>query len=477
MTYTAIIIGGGVVGALTARALAKYSCSVLLVEKNSDVAAGSSKANSGVAHAGFDAAPGSNKAVYNVLGSRVMESVCEELDVHYKRNGSMVLAFSEDETAELRALLRQGTENGVGGLSIISGSEARALEPALSGEVKSALLAETGGILCPYSLAANAAECAALNGAAIIRGAEAADIRKEGGCFTVAAALGTFKGKYVINAAGLYADKISRAAGDDSIHITPRRGEYMLFDKKLGGLVSHTIFQTPHKVLGKGVLVTPTVDGNLLIGPNALNLDDGGASETTLAGQTAIWELASKSVPCIKRSGLITSFAGLRAVADEDDFIIGWSKAVPGLLNAAGIQSPGLTASPAIAEYLAGLIVEAEGGLGLNPSFNPCLEKRPAIPELSEADLNALIEKNAAYGNIVCRCETVSEGHISEAIRRDCGAVDIDGVKRRTRAGMGRCQGGFCMPRVLEILARETGRPFTEMTKKGDGSYILSGKR
>ena len=477
--YTAVIIGGGVIGALTARELSRYSCSVLLLEKNNDVASGSTKANSGIAHAGFDAKPGTAKALFNARGSRMMEGVCQDLDVNYRQNGSMVLAFNDDDDKILQELLRQGTENGIGGLSVISGDAARLMEPALSGEVRHALLAETGGIVCPYSLAANAAENAVLNGVTIIRNAEVKDIRKQNGLFIINTSAGEFAGRYVINAAGLYAGGIARLAGDRSIRITPRRGEYMLFDKKSGGIVSHTIFQTPDKVFGKGVLVTPTVDGTLLIGPNAVNLDDGDkeAVETTAGGQTDIWIRALRSVPGIKRSDLITSFAGLRPVADGDDFIIGWSGTTPGLLNIAGIQSPGLTASPAVAEYAAALINEAAGGLSLNEAFNPRLQKRPAILELSGDDLNALILKDPAYGNIICRCETVSEGHIVESVRRKCGAADIDGVKRRTRAGMGRCQGGFCMPRVLEIIARETGKAFTDITKKDDGSYILTGQR
>ena len=479
MTFTAIVIGGGVVGALTARALSRYSCSVLLLEKNHDVGTGASKANSGVSHAGFDAKPGTNKALFNVRGSRMMEHVCDELDVHYKRNGSLVLAFNEDERSVLLELLQQGVRNGVSGLSVLTGDEALAIEPALSDEVRYALLAESGGIVCPYTLTANAAENAALNGVTVKRNTEVMEIRKESGLFIVDTSNGTYKGQYIINAAGVHAGDIALLAGAGDIRITPRRGEYMLFDKNTGGIVTHTIFQTPNKLFGKGVLVTPTVDGNLLIGPTAQNLsrEDFQAAETTVEGQADIWARALKSVPGIKRSSLIASFAGLRAIADENDFIIGWSKTVPGLIHAAGIQSPGLTASPAIAEYLAVLISEAENGLSPNREFNPCLIKRLGILELTEDDLIALIQKNAAYGDIVCRCETVSEGHIIESIHRECGADDIDGVKRRVRAGMGRCQGGFCMPRVLEIISRETGRAYTDITKNDAGSYILSGKR
>jgi glycerol-3-phosphate dehydrogenase len=479
--YTVIIIGGGVVGSLIARELSRYNCRILLLEKENDVACGASKANSGIVHAGFDAEAGTQKAAFNAAGNIIMERVCEELGVHFRKNGSMVCAFNDYERESQAQLLKQGAANNVKGLSIISGDQARELEPALSDNVKSVLLAQTGGIVCPYNLAINAASNAEQNGLDLRLNEEVISIIKENHKFIVSTTGHEYTAKYVINAAGLFADKIAAMVGDSSFSIIPRAGEYMLFDKSMGGLVGRTIFQMPQKSMGKGVLVTPTVDGNLLIGPSAVNLsaDNETIHDTTTDGQDFVWRTALKSVPGINHSGLITSFTGIRAVSDSDDFIVGESNTTPGFYNAAGIQSPGLTASPAIGEYLARLIVKAEN-LSKNSDFYPYFHSHPSIlesMELSKAELDALIKEDPSYGNIICRCETVSEGHILDALRQKCPATDIDGVKRRTRAGMGRCQGGFCMPKVLEIIARQTGKEFTEINKKGDGSLILSGKR
>jgi glycerol-3-phosphate dehydrogenase len=469
------IIGGGVIGALTALELTRYECDTVILEKASDVSAGgASKANSGIVHAGFDATPGTNKAVFNARGSAMMPQVCQQLDARYKRNGSMVLAFSKRESAGQQKLLNQGLANGVEGLSIITGDEAREIEPALSKEVISVLWAKTGGIVCPYSLAMNAAASAKKNGAQVMTNTEVIGIGKADGAFVIATTQGEVEADYVINAAGVHADKIANMAGDDSFSIIPRRGEYMLFDKKIGGLVSHTIFQMPSE-RGKGVLVTPTVDGNLLTGPNAQDLSGTNKEDvaTTSQGQDYVWASARRAVPGLTRGELITSFAGMRAVSNTDDFILGFST-VPRFINAAGIQSPGLSASPAIAKHLASLVASAEQ-LPERARFDPLFTSIPHAMEMSEAELHALIAQNPAFGNIICRCETVTEGHILHAIQD--GATDIDGVKYRTRAGMGRCQGGFCMPRVLEIIALATGQNYTSISKKGGGSYILTAER
>jgi glycerol-3-phosphate dehydrogenase len=386
----------------------------------------------------------------------------------------MVIAFSDEESAGQQNLLNQGLANGVEGLSIISADEAREMEPALSAEITSVLLAKTGGIVCPYGLAINAAASAKKNGALLMTGAEVTGIAKADGMFVISTTQGEVKADYVINAAGIYADKIAGMAGDNSFSITQRRGEYMLFDKRVGGLVSHTIFQMPGR-LGKGVLVTPTVDGNLLTGPNArdLSAEDSGNVATTPQGQDHVWKSALKAVPGLERGGLITSFAGIRAVSDTDDFVVGFSS-VEKFINAAGIQSPGLSASPAIAELLASLVVRAEG-LVSRTDFDPVITSLSGALEMSAEELNALIDQDPAFGNVICRCETVTEGHILRSIRE--GAADVDGVKYRTRAGMGRCQGGFCMPRVLEIISRSTGRNYTSITKKGGSSYVVTSER
>ena len=467
------IIGGGVIGCLTARALSKYRLDICLLERRHDVASETSKANSAIVHAGFDAKPGTNKATYNVLGNAMMGRVCEELDVHFRRNGSLLLAFDAEQAAALADILERGKTNGVPGLSLLSGDEARALEPQISRDVVAALRAETGGIVCPYMLTHNAARNAAENGVSILRGVNAEAVEWRGDYFIIHTNAGDIETKYIVNAAGVHADDVARMAGDESISIRARRGEYLLLDKKAGGLVSHTIFQTPTK-MGKGILVTPTVDGNLLIGPNAVDTGDKNDVDTTREGLDTVTAGALLSVPSLNPRDVITSFTGLRAVSDNDDFIIGFSEAVPNLLHAAGMQSPGLSAAPAVAEALADMLCEHIGNAELNPHYNPRAAKSPRILEISPDELHALIQNNPAYGNIICRCETVSEGEIVDSIRHAAGARDIDGVKRRTRAGMGRCQGGFCMPRVLELLARETGVPYADIQKNENGSYILT---
>jgi len=467
------IIGGGVIGCLTARALSKYKLDICLLERRHDVASETSKANSAIVHAGFDAKSGTNKAKYNVLGNAMMERVCEELDVHFKRNGSMLLTFDAEKAETLAEILTRGKTNGVPGLSLLTGDEARALEPNISKEVVAVLRAETGGIVCPYMLTHNAARNAAENGVDIRRGVNAEAVEWKNGHFVIHTNEGDVETRYILNAAGVHADDVARMAGDSGISIRARRGEYLLMDKKAGGFVSHTIFQTPTK-MGKGILVTPTVDGNLLVGPSAMDSDDKNDVDTTREGLDAVTAGAMLSVPTLNPRDVITSFTGLRAVSDNDDFIIGFSEAVPNLLHAAGMQSPGLSAAPAVAAALADMLVERIGGAALNPNYNPRVAKSPRILEITPEELHALIQANPAYGNIICRCETVSEGEIVASIQNAAGARDIDGVKRRTRAGMGRCQGGFCMPRVLDILVRETGVPYTEIVKNENGSYILT---
>ena len=454
-----IIVGGGVIGTLIAKELTKYNCDVILLEKENDVSMGASKANSGIVHAGFDAAFGSEKARFNIEGSSRMEQLCQELSVHYKKNGALVVAFDDEQLKAQKDLYEQGLKNGVKELYLISGEEARAMEPCLSPDIKGALWAETSAIVCPYTLTSKAAESAVKNGAAIYTNREVTDIVKENGKFTVICANEErFTAEFVVNAAGIHADEIAGMVGDNSFSIRPRRGEYMLFDKKLGGLVKHTIFQMPKKGVGKGVLITPTVDGNLLVGPTALDLSENerGSTETTIEGQNAVLKSAKMCVPEMSLRGLITSFAGLRAVSDNDDFIIKQSDAAENFINVAGMQSPGLSAAPYVGEYVASLI----------------MKNKSARKEIIPVDAAPLRE-----GNIVCRCETVSEGEIIDSIHRCCGSTDVDGVKRRTRAGMGRCQGGFCMPGVMEILARETSKDYDEITKKGKDSVILEHTR
>lgn len=475
MIYDVAIIGAGVIGSLTARELSRYKLKTALLEAANDVAMGASKANSGIVHAGFDAVPGTLKAKFNVKGTAMMADCCKELSVPYKNNGSLVVAFSEEEKETLNELYNRGVANGVEKLRIINRDELKELEPNISEEAVAALVAPTAGIVCPYELTIAAAENAVSNGVEFIRNCRVSAIDFNNGVFTLKTTQGTIETKYVINAAGTHSDEIAKMIGDNSFEILPRAGEYFILDKAVGDLVSHTIFQCPSK-LGKGVLVTGTVDGNLLIGPTASDIEDKDDKATTLQGLNEVKKLASKSCKNVSTRNAITSFTGVRARATTDDFILGPTEANAQFINAAGIESPGLSSAPAIAVYLSNIICNAFGAVEANPSFDGVRHDVFRFRNASDEEKAAAIEKDAAYGRIICRCETITEGEIIDAIRAPAGARDVDGVKRRTRAGMGRCQGGFCGSKVVEILARELGTEINEITKFGNGSVILFDK-
>jgi len=471
MNYDVAVIGAGVIGSLIARELSRYNLKIALVEKCNDMAMGTSKANSAIVHAGFDAKPGSLKAKLNVEGTALMPELCKTLGVPFKAVGSLVVAFSDDEVETLGELLERGKTNGVPGLEIYNKDKLNEAEPYISGEAKAALWAPSAGIVCPYELTVAATENAVVNGVDFIRNFEVNKIDFIDNIFTVSDGKNEVKTKYVINAAGVYCDEIAALIGDNSIHTTPRKGEYMLCDKSVGMLANHTIFQCPSK-MGKGVLVTPTVDGNLLIGPSAIDIDDKDDVATGADTLSSVLETAKKSVPCLTTRDVITSFAGLRAHCDRNDFIIEPSEKNTQFINVAGIESPGLSSAPSIAIYVKDIL------LGLIPAdekadFNPVREEPVRFRHMSNEERKALIEKNPAYGRIICRCETITEGEILDAINSPAGARDVDGVKRRTRAGMGRCQGGFCGSKVVELLARELGVEINEITKFGGNSKIL----
>ena len=476
--YDILIIGGGVTGAAIARELSRYDLKTALFEKGEDVCSGTSKANSGIAHAGFDAVPGSLKAKMNIRGSQMMEELSRKLDFPYKRNGSLVLCFDEKDRPRLEKLLQQGKENGVEGLEILEKKELLALEPALSEEVVCALHAPTGGIVCPFKLTIALAENAAVNGVEFHLNEGVKRVQPgtvEG--YTVETGKGTYETRIVVNAAGLYGDEIHNQVSGEKLHITPRKGEYCLMDKKIGQLVSHTIFQMP-TAMGKGVLVTPTVHGNLMVGPTATDISDKEGVDTTAEGLDEVLKKAALSVKSLPRGVTITSFAGLRAHEDHDDFILGEVKDAPGFFDAVGIESPGLTSAPAIGEWMAEKIVEKfrkTQKVEEKKAFQETRKDIPNIASMDQAEAAALIAENPAYGTIICRCEKVTEGEIIDAIRRPLGARSLDGIKRRTRAGMGRCQAGFCSTKVMDILARELGIPLEEVTKAGGASRMLTG--
>ena len=471
MKYDVAVVGSGVIGSLIARELSRYNIKIALVEKCNDMAMGTSKANSAIVHAGFDAKPGSLKAKLNVEGTAIMPELCKKLSVPYKPVGSLVVAFSDEEIETLNELLERGNINGVPGLEIYDYNKLHEVEPNISDEAKAALWAPSAGIVCPYELTIAAAENAVVNGVEFIRNFEVNSIEYSDGTFVISNGEDSIKTEYIINAAGVFCDEIASLIGDTSIHTTPRKGEYMLCDKSVGKLANHTIFQCPSK-MGKGILVTPTVDGNLLLGPSALDIEDKSDVSTTSETLSEILEIAKKSVPSLTTREVITSFAGLRAHCSRNDFIIEPSKKNDKFINVAGIESPGLSSAPAIALFVKDIIL-SKINAELKSDFIEEREEPVRFRHMTNDERKVLIEKNPAYGRIICRCETITEGEILDAIHAPAGARDVDGVKRRTRAGMGRCQGGFCGSKVVELLARELGVEINEITKCGGNSRIL----
>lgn len=467
--YDITIIGAGVIGGMIARELTKYDKKICILERESDVAMGATRANSAIVHAGFDAAEGSLKARFNVRGSEMMETVTRELGVKYKRNGSLVIGFDEDDREILIKLLERGKANGVRELRIIEGDELFDIEPNLSHNVICALFAPTGAIVCPYELTIAAVGNAMDNGAELMLDFEVTDIKKTEYGYEIFSSEKSVQTKYVINAAGLYSDKIAALVGDTSFEVHPRRGEYILLDKECGTLVQTTVFRTPSK-MGKGILVSPTVDGNLLLGPTSEDMEDKEDKKTTSDGFAKIIKEAAENIEGIPFGKTITSFCGLRAVGSTGDFII--NAPFDNFINVAGIESPGLTSAPAIAEYVAELLRELGEELCKKDGYNPYRAPMHTFREASIDEKNAIIKKDKSFGKIICRCEEVTEGEILQAIRTNPGARDLDGVKRRTRSQMGRCQGGFCSPQIAELLARELGIPFEEVTKFGGKSKI-----
>ena len=470
--YDVIIIGGGVFGAATARELSRYALSICVIEKEEDVCSGTSKANSAIVHAGFDALPGTQKAKFNVMGNAGMEALSQELSFEFRRNGSLVLCFSDEDMPRLGELYRRGLQNGVPDLRILTGKEARKKEPNLTDDVVAALYAPTGGIVCPFGLTIALAENAADNGVEFRFHTQAREIRKTENGYLVVTDSGDFQTRYVVNAAGVYADVLHNMVSARKLHITPRKGDYILLDKEAGGHVASTIFQLPGKY-GKGVLVTPTVHGNLLLGPTATDVADKEDTATTAKELAQVLEKSAVSVKNIPYRLTITSFSGVRAHEDGDDFVIGEAPDAPGFFDAAGIESPGLSSAPAIGAYLAEQIAK-RAGAKRNAAFHPQRRGFVKLAEKSPEERALLIRENPLYGVIVCRCMQISEGEIVDAIRRTLGARSLDGIKRRVHQGMGRCQAGFCTPKAMEILSRETGIPMEKICKNRDGSEMLS---
>jgi glycerol-3-phosphate dehydrogenase len=470
--YDVVIIGSGIIGAMIARELSKYELNICILEKENDVACGSTKANSAIVHAGFDAKEGTLKAKLNVLGSQLMEQICKDLGVKYINNGSLVLGFNDDDFTTIKTLYERGINNGVEGLQILDYETLHKLEPNVSKNALYALYAPTGAITCPYELTIACVGNAMDNGTILKCNFDVKTISKVEDYYVINSESECVKTKFVINAAGIYSDTVAKMIGDNSFTISPRRGEYILLDKDCGNTVGCTIFKTPSK-MGKGILVSPTVDGNLLLGPTSVDIVDKDNKNTTDEGFAQILKLSNEYVENINTRAVITSFCGLRSVGSTGDFII--NSPNDGFINVAGIESPGLSASPAIALYVKDLL---QSQLNLIPKDH-YISTRKSMTYFKDASIeekNAIIKNDPTFGRIICRCETVTEGEILEALRTNPKPTDLDGIKRRTRAQMGRCQGGFCIPYIVKLISQENGLSMEQVTKNGYKSELIVSK-
>ncbi len=480
MTYDVLIIGAGCVGVMTARLLSTKRCRVAVAEAARDVATGATAANSAIVHAGYDAKPGTLKASLNVRGNRLMKELAAQLDVPLQSIGSHVIGFGDGDLPKLKELYERGVENGVRDLRIIGRDELNRMEPNISPEATHSLWAPSAAITCPYGITIAAADNAATNGVDFYLNFRVTGGSYANGVHTVTNGSETISARYVINCAGVHCVELAEALGevDFPVHITPRRGEYLILDKACGGIARSTLFVCPSG-RGKGILVSPTVHGNLIVGPNAYAIEDGDDTETTQAGMDEIVAGARKIIPSVDPRMTITSFAGVRPTPDGYDFTLAISEKIPGLIHAAGVESPGFAASPAVAEYLIGLLRDA----GLDPA-----DRDDYIPtrrwdgnhrlfnRLTEEEKAGKTRENPAYGRIICRCETVTEGDILDAMEAPIPALTVDMMKKRLRAGMGRCQGGFCSPRVVSLIAEHLKEPLDRVTKNGGGSWLVTGR-
>ena len=473
MDYDVVIIGAGIAGASIARQLCRYQLRVALLEKEADVSFGTSKANSGIVHAGFHDKPGTLKAKLCVRGNLLYEQWAEELEFPFRRCGILTVATDDEQAHQIETLYHRGLQNKVPYMQILSGERVLELEPNLSPDVLEAIYAPTGGIVEPYEMIFAIVENARKNGLELATNTKVDAIDPMDGGLRVMSGSREWNTRFVVNAAGLYADEVSRMAGAENFDIIPRKGEEYMLDKRAGALVHSVIFPVPTKK-SKGILVIPTVEGTMMLGPTAAEIEDKEDKATTAEGLRYILEHVRPMVPAIQLKDIITAFVGLRPTLQSEDFYIARSSKTLALIQAAGIQSPGLTAAPAIAEMVKNLLLQAGLTLVESPDYDP---HRPAGKKIRHCDrdeLDRLIAENPSYARVVCRCEKISEAEVIRAIRN--GHITMDSIKFATRAGMGRCQGGFCSFRVMEIIHRETGLPYEKITKRGGGSYIISGR-
>lgn len=471
--YDVVVIGAGVVGCLVARALSRYELDVLLIEKHADVGEGTTKANTAIVHAGYDALPGTLKASLNVAGNAMYDQVCGELDVGMFRCGTHVVGLTPADLGTLEELYERGRRNGVPGLELTDGAEMRRCEPSVTPACVGALYAATGGIVDPFQLCYAAAENAVVNGVRLWLETEALGFEREGSrVWGIRTTRGTVATRCVVIAAGLWADELVAQLDYHSLEITPRKGQYFVLDKQAGEMVRGVLFPCPTPI-SKGIVVTRTVHGNLMLGPNAENVSDKQDLATTAPGLCEVMAGAQRLVPSLDVRDVIRTFSGLRASGNTGDFVIERLPKAQNVVALGGIESPGLTAAPAIAERAIDLLREAGLSLQKRRNYQPTRRGIPRISELSYRDREALIDKDPRYGNVICRCEMVTEGEIVAACHASVPARTYDALKRRTRIGAGRCQGGFDTPLVLEIMSRELGMPVTELTKKGEASHMV----
>ncbi len=472
--YDVAIIGAGVTGSAVARELSRFNLRVVVIDRENDVCCGTSKANSAIIHAGYDPEENTLMAKFNSEGNPMFDQLCRELDIPFKRIGSLVVAYDDEQIEHLEKLYRRGLNNKIQKMSILNQEELRKREPHINPEAKGALLAETAGIIDPMLLTISLIENAVMNGCDLKLNFAVTSIEKNSKSFKIRSKSESVEAEYVINAAGVFADRIHNMVSASDFRIKPRRGQYFLLDKCEGCMVNSVIFPCPDR-MGKGTLVTPTVHGNLILGPSSDDLEDPEDLSTTPELLEKARNGAKKLIPEITTRNSIRTFAGMRAEPDTGDFIVREAPDTPRFFDAAGIKSPGLTAAPAIAEYMISLLEKAGLGMEMKKNFNPEIERKLFL-ERSGEEQEKLLKKNPLYGRIICRCENITEGDILDAIHRPVGAKTLDGVKRRCRPGMGRCQGGFCGPKVQEILARELDRPVEEIVLEKKNSYILTGK-
>ena len=469
-----VIVGSGISGTSLARELSRYDASVTVLDRGPDIAEGATKANSGIVHAGYDAVPGTQKAYFNVRGASMYASLCDELSVPYRKSGAIVIGFSPEDRDTLLHLLQRGMDNGVKGLRILNREEVLQLEPNLNPEVSCALDVPESAIVSPYELAYALADDAAVNGVRFVFNENVEKIcRGEEDTWEIYTGQEIYSCKIFVNCSGASGALLHNMVTGGSLRMINRRGQYYLLDRSAQLPFSRTVFQCPSP-LGKGVLVSPTVHGNLLLGPNAEDIPDPLDTATTAAGMSYVLGKAARTWPGVSVRSNITNFSGVRAHLDTDDFIVGAVSGAYGAYEAIGIESPGLSSAPAIAVYLAEMIA-GDHSLTKKTEVIPYTPPLRPFRDMNDEERAAAVSGNPEYGNIICRCETVTEAEIRAAIRRPVGAKSIDGVKRRTRAGMGRCQGGFCSPRVAQIISEETGIPLQEISKDGGNSRILSG--